>query len=284
MSIRTLLSLALVLPTSFAQTPQSDTVIARVEGQTITYGEVQAMVEALGPQIQQFFAKDPKEFVRQYALQSKLARMAEEQKLDQESPYKQRLRYSRESVLMQSLMDRRMNETPIGEEEIEKRYAQAGGGDAQYRTKVLYVAFATEGGEGRSEAEAKKKAEELRARAVAGEDFTALVKEHSEDPQSRDKGGDYPPMRPTDPLPGPVREAIFVLKPGEVSVPIRQANGFYIFRLEGMDAKPLGEVRSQIVGQIRQERFGAWFQEVRKSLDVKFENEELLAPKNAEVK
>lgn len=273
------LSAALAVPCLLAQAVPPDTVVARVDGQAITAGEVQAMVDALGPQIRQFYERDPKEFVRQYALQAKLARLAEEQKLDQQAPYKQRLRYSRESVLMQSLMERRMNETPISEDEIQARYMQSGGGDPQYRTKVLYVAFSSDGGGSRTEAQAKAKAEELRAKAAAGADFVALVKEHSEDPASREKNGDYPPMRQSDPLPEPVKKAVFSLKPGAVSEPIRQANGFYIFKLEGVDAKPLAEVREQIVNQIRQERFGAWFQGVRQNLDVKFENEELLKPK-----
>lgn len=279
MSFRSALLAALAAPCLFAQTPPPDTVLARVEGQPITAGEVQAMVDALGPQIKQFYAKDPKEFIRQYALQTKLAKLAEEQKLDQESPYKQRLRYSREAVLMQSLMDRRMNATPIGEDEIQARYAQSGGGDPTYRTKVLYVAFAADGKEGRTEAQAKAKADELRAKAAGGADFVALVKENSDDQPSRDKDGDYPPMRRADPLPEPVKTAIFALKPGELTPPIRQANGFYIFRLEGIDAKPLAEVREQIINQIRQQRFSEWFQQVRQNLDVKFENEETLAPK-----
>jgi peptidyl-prolyl cis-trans isomerase C len=279
MLLRSVFAAVLAVPCSLAQSVPPDTVVARVDGQAITAGEVQAMVDALGPQIRQFYDRDPKEFVRQYALQAKLARLAEEQKLDQEAPYKQRLRYSRESVLMQSLMERRMNETPISEDEIQARYMQSGGGDPQYRTKVLYVAFSSDGSGSRTEAQAKAKAEELRARAAAGADFVALVKEHSEDQASRDKNGDYPPMRQSDPLPEPVKKAVFSLKPGGVSEPIRQANGFYIFKLEGVDAKPLAEVREQIVNQIRQERFGAWFQGVRQNLDVKFENEELLKPK-----
>lgn len=279
MLLRSAFVAVLAVPSSLAQSVPPDTVVARVDGQAITAGEVQAMVDALGPQIRQFYDRDPKEFVRQYALQAKLARLAEEQKLDQEAPYKQRLRYSRESVLMQSLMERRMNETPISEDEIQARYMQSGGGDPQYRTKVLYVAFSSDGGGSRTEAQAKAKAEELRAKAAAGADFVALVKEHSEDQASRDKNGDYPPMRQSDPLPEPVKKAVFSLKPGGVSEPIRQANGFYIFKLEGVDAKPLAEVREQIVNQIRQERFGAWFQGVRQNLDVKFENEELLKPK-----
>jgi parvulin-like peptidyl-prolyl isomerase len=280
MSLRTLLALTLAAPCLVAQNaPPPDTVLATADGQPITAGEVQAMVDAMGPQIRQFYAKDPKEFIRQYALQTKLAKIAESQKLDQESPYKERLRYSREAVLMQSLMDRRMNATPIDDGEIQELYEQKGGADPQYRTKVLYVSFVAEGKEGRPEAEAKKKADELRAQAATGGDFVALVKEHSEDQTSRDKDGDYPVMRQGDPLPEPVKKAIFALKPGELTEPIRQANGFYIFRLEKIDTKPLSEVREQIVNQIRQERFAAWFQEVQQSLDIQFQNEELLAPK-----
>ncbi len=248
-----------------------DTVVAIADGKPITAGEIESMVDAMGPQIKQFYQKDAREFVRQYALQSKLASIAIDEKLDQESPYKERVRYSREAVLMQSLMERKMNDTPISEEEIQARYAKSGGGDSQYLTKVLYVAF---GADGRTEAEAKTKADDLQKQAAGGADFVALVKEHSEEATSREKNGDYPPMRQTDPLPEPVKTAVFALQPGGVTEPIRQSNGFYIFKLEKIDSKPLDQVRDQLLTQIRQERFSTWFQGVRSSMDVKFENEE----------
>ena len=42
----------------------------------------------------------------------------------------------------------------------------------------------------KKKAAAKKKAEEVLVKAKAGEDFAALAKEYSEDPGSKDKGGE----------------------------------------------------------------------------------------------
>ncbi len=251
--------------------------IATAEGKSITSGEVMAMVDSMGPQIQQFFSKDPREFVRQYALQQKLAGMAVNDKLDQQSPYKERLRYAQQSVLMQSLVERKMNETPITETDLQTQYDKVSPQSVQYLTKVLYVKFASDG-KGRSEEDAKKKIDNLRKDAASGKDFVQLIQEHSEDPASKGKNGDYPPIKSSDSLPEPVKAAVLALKPGELTEPIRQANGFYLFRLEKVNTPPMESMKEQLTTQIRNERFNTWFQELRQSLEVKFENEGFFGP------
>jgi parvulin-like peptidyl-prolyl isomerase len=118
----------------------------------------------------------------------------------------------------------------------------------------------------------------LRKQASEGADFAKIVAEHSDDAMTKSKGGDYPPIKPADAIPQPIKQAIFALQPGGYTEPIKQANGFYVFRLEKYDAQPVEAVREQIIGSIRQERFGKWFQDVRDSVDVKFENEEFFKP------
>ncbi len=78
---------------------------------------------------------------------------------------------------------------------------------------------------------AKKKAEEINKRALAGEDFAALAKKYSEDEGSKDKGGDL----------GWVTRGVFVpefdkvifdeLKPGEITPhPIKTQFGYHIIK------------------------------------------------------
>ncbi|MBI2680118.1 MAG: hypothetical protein HYX25_03810, partial [Candidatus Solibacter usitatus] len=88
--------------------PRADTVIATVNGKKLTYGEFQTLVRALPPQMQQNAMQNKKAFINQFALMRKLADIAEESKLDQLSPYKDLLAFSRMQVMAQA----QINEAP----------------------------------------------------------------------------------------------------------------------------------------------------------------------------
>ncbi len=255
----------------------ADTVVATVEGQKMTAGDMVEYVNSLPGQLPQFFDRDPKEFTRQLAMLLKLAKLAEAEKIDQQSPYKQRLEYARANVLMQSLIELRMNKTPLSEDDIKAAYDAQLSAYSQAATKVLYVAFGNDG-QPRTEADAKAKATQLRQQAAAGADFVALIEKESDDTKTKSQKGDYPAIKRSDAIPDPIKQAIFALKPGEYTEPIRQAGGFYVFRLERLDRIPLNDVRNQIIGNIRQERFNQWFQGIRNSVDVKIENEAFFQP------
>src|SRR5262249_46289185 len=68
----------------------------------------------------------------------------------------------------------------------------------------------------RSKADAKKRAEEVLAKAKAGEDFTALVKAYSEDPGSAERLGSLGKFK-RDGMVKPFSDAAFALKVDEVS-------------------------------------------------------------------
>ena len=253
------------------------TVVAEIEGRKVTAEEMNQFVAAMVGQLPQFFERDPKEFTRQLALLLKLAKIAEAEKLEEKAPFKQRLEYTRANVLMQSLMDYKLNGVALTEDQIQGAYEASKPDYTQSFTKVLFVAYGADG-KPRTQAEAKAKIEELRKRAVGGEDFPKLIKENSEDPMTRDKNGDYPPLTRRDAVPEQVKFPVLLLKPGEYSQPIQQPSGYYLFRLEKMEVKPLKDVRNEIEGSFRQEAFRKWFEGVRAGIDVKFLNEDYFKP------
>jgi len=56
----------------------------------------------------------------------------------------------------------------------------------------------------------------------AGKSFADTAKLYSEDLTSRDKGGEKPPIYASDPgLPAPIRDAVKLMKPGEVSPAVK---------------------------------------------------------------
>lgn len=81
-----------------------------------------------------------------------------------------------------------------------------------------------------------KLAEDIRKRAVAGEDFAKLAKEYSEDPGSKDKGGEY--TFPRGQMVPEFEAAAFSLGTNQVSDVVTTQFGYHIIKLsEKMPAK-----------------------------------------------
>jgi len=104
---------------------------------------------------------------------------------------------------------------------------------------------------GGSEAEdrAREKIATLIKRARAGEDFGKLAREISEDPGSKDKGGDLGWVSPGMMVPQ-FEQALFALRKGEVSPePVRTPFGFHAIKVTDVreaSRKPMKEVAQQI--------------------------------------
>jgi parvulin-like peptidyl-prolyl isomerase len=81
----------------------------------------------------------------------------------------------------------------------------------------------------------RRLAEELRAKAARGADFAALARQHSEDPASREQGGDLGTFargahtRAFD-------AAAFALKPGTLSNVVQTEYGFHVIKVSAKEA------------------------------------------------
>jgi parvulin-like peptidyl-prolyl isomerase len=88
----------------------------------------------------------------------------------------------------------------------------------------------------REEIEKRRKlAEGLRAKAAAGADFAALARQHSEDPSSREQGGDLGTFARNSHT-SSFDEAAFALKPGAVSAVVQTEYGFHVIKLKAREA------------------------------------------------
>jgi len=102
-------------------------------------------------------------------------------------------------------------------------------------------------------AEVRKKAEEVLAKARAGEDFAALAKQYSNDSTAA-QGGDLG-FFPRGQMVKPFEDSAFALAPGEISDVVETTFGFHIIKVEAKEeahTKSLDEVRDQVVKALKQ--------------------------------
>jgi parvulin-like peptidyl-prolyl isomerase len=265
----------------------SPSAVVVIEGHKYTAEELQKVLSVLNPQAQQAFAKDRKEFVRRLGVQMHLSHLAEESKLDEQSPVKEQLELNRMSVLANAEISDKHKHILVSEEDRTKYFEAHKDRYTQAKVKLIYVAFSpnaataapdAKGKKPLTEEQAKARAEEVLKKARAeGGDFVALVKEYSDDPISVSENGDFGPIKSSDNIDNNIKAAVFALKPGDISEPIRQPNGFYIFRLEEMLTQPFDQVKDQIYNQIQNEKLQQWLTDADKNLDIKFLDESYFA-------
>ena len=81
----------------------------------------------------------------------------------------------------------------------------------------------------RSKADAKKRAEEVSAKAKAGSDFSALVAEYSDDPAAKERQGSVGKFT-REKMARPFSDAAFALAVGESSAPVETLFGFHVIK------------------------------------------------------
>ena len=276
----TLLLLVFCAPGAAQTTPPAapdqpftpSTVVATVNGQKITAAEMQAKLRGATANIQQNAAQNPQDFLRQYFMMQRIAGDAEKAGLHERPPYRERLEWARVQILMQAQIDETMNRIRVEPEEQKDAYDQNLESYRTARVKVIYIPYSPtpppgtpEGRKVLSEEEAMAKAADLVKKIREGADFVKLVKENSEHAESAARDGDFGTIRGSDTIPAEVKKAVFAAKKGEITDPVRLANGFYIFRIEDSGVQSYEQVRDKVYEDLRQAKFRAWFEGLQKS-------------------
>ena len=105
-------------------------------------------------------------------------------------------------------------------------------------------------------AKIREKAEAVRKEIQGGKDFAAMAKKYSEDPGSKDRGGELGYFQRGQMVPE-FDSAAFSLKAGEVSEPVKTAFGFHLIRVEDRREprqKPLEEVRGELEAELKRRK------------------------------
>ncbi|HAW62395.1 MAG TPA: peptidylprolyl isomerase [Pseudomonas sp.] len=170
------------------------------------------------------------------------------------------------------------DQVEVSDEELQALYQKQIANLAEQR-RAAHILIET--GAESSDDEAKAKIDEIAARVKGGEDFAAVAKEVSQDPGSANEGGDLGFAGPGvyDPA---FEEALYALKEGEVSAPVRSEFGWHIIKLLGVqspEVPSLESMRPELVRELKAQQVEQRFVEVSKQLeDSAFEASDLAQP------
>jgi parvulin-like peptidyl-prolyl isomerase len=267
-------------PKSGAEAIKPDTVIAVVNGRSITSEEMDRIIAPLNPVQKQIAYKEPEAFLQQYAIFDLIYKMAEKDKIDQKSPYKEQIAETRRQILVQAEVNEYKNSIPIMPEEQKKFYELNADKYRETRVKMILIPYGAgpvapaDGKKPLTEAEAKTKAETVVRIARTGVDFVKLVKENSEDPATAEHDGNLPigiRSNSTN-VPENVKAAALALKVGDISDPLKLPNGYVILRAESISVAPYDSVKDEIFKEMKDVEVRKLVDETKKKSSVKVEN------------
>ncbi len=133
---------------------------------------------------------------------------------------------------IEASLDHLAKEETVAEEELRALYAsrvQAFQANEQRRARHILLTLEANADEAAWQA-AEKKLAEFRAQVIAGADFAALAKAHSQDPGSAAEGGDLGFFERGVMVPA-FDQAVFALQPNELSSPLRTEFGMHLIQL-----------------------------------------------------
>lgn len=134
-----------------------------------------------------------------------------------------------------------------------------------------------------SEDDARAKIDAAAERLAAGEDFAAVAKEVSQDPGSKNKGGDLGWVS-AGMMVAPFEDAMFALEAGAVSEPVETQFGWHLIQVQDIRPERVRafdepEVQTELDDLYREREARARFDELAEKLEqVSFENPASLDP------
>jgi parvulin-like peptidyl-prolyl isomerase len=277
-----------------------DAVIATVEGNKLTAADIQNMLDNAPPSFSQYFHQDPATAIAQLYVLRHLASEAEKLKLYDETPWKQQLAIQRENLLANAMTTYDRNHYEVKAEAIQEFYEKNKANFEQVKLKDIKISYkpglqstgtsieaieqaakdavnAAHSATDRSEADAKKLADDLVAKLRGGADFSKTVAEFSEDQETKESGGEFGVVKFNSSYPADLKKAALSLKTGDVSEPIKVGNvAFYILKAENRSFQPMVEVSEPIIQELRAEHLQQELKDLQTRFKPTIENPQLL--------
>jgi peptidyl-prolyl cis-trans isomerase C len=247
------LALALAGSAALAADPPPDTPLVKRDNIVVTVEDFNAGLATRIPKDRRDEFRGANDRILSVAsalyLARTLAEKARAEGIDKDPELRKKLQIQEENLLADAWVER--FEKSIKTPDFEARAKELYAADIQRyripeRVKFRYIVVDTVG---RTREEARRRADEARAKLVAKEPVSAVVRDYSNEPSVRANGGDWGPLGYSD-VPAPISDVLQKLQPGEVSEVVEAGNTFHIVLLEERyrgKVVPFDEVKKDII-------------------------------------
>lgn len=236
-----------------------DPVIITAGTTQIRRSEFENALKTLPPDYQSVaMGSGKRQFADDYLRMRLLADQAEKSGIANDAGVQAQIALMRENLLANAQLTRIEKAVILTDEDYQKAYDAAKSGSEQAKARHILIAFkgsraAQPGKKELTDAEAKAKAEEIRAKLVAGADFAAMAKKESDDTGSGAKGGDLGTFGHNQMVPE-FEKAVFEGKIGEISPLVKTEYGYHIIQVQERKNPTLAEMKPQLEKDLKQKK------------------------------
>jgi peptidyl-prolyl cis-trans isomerase C len=257
---------------------EKEDILAQVGSNKLTLEEFESQIQSLPPQLQMALLRNPRlkeQFLDRWVDITLIAQEARDKKLDQDPEIQAKIEDIMNAILAQEFLHREIEgKVKMTDDEIENYYK---GHKDEFTNpesvKARHILLKVpEGADEKAWKEAGSKAKDIKKKLKDGEDFAELAKKYSDDPGSKNKGGDLGFFTRGRMVPE-FESAAFSLKPGELSDPVKTEFGYHIIEVKEKRAastKTLQEVQAQIRQTLQREKQQQLQDELIKKLKAKY--------------
>ncbi len=228
--------------------------IAKVNGVAIPESRVEAMLRAAAAQGQQDSPQLRQRMRDELIMREIVAQEAGKLGLAKLPEVATQLELSRQGVLTQAYVQEYFKKNPVGDADVKAEYDKLRRelGDKEYRARHILV---------KSEEQAK----DILVKLKGGGKFDDLAKQ-SEDPGSKDKGGDLDWVSPAGLVPEFSRAMVSLKKGDTFDAPVKTQFGFHVIRLDDVrDVRPpsIEQTRPRIIEALQRQKYEKMLAELR---------------------
>lgn len=259
-----------------AAKPDPARVVISVGDQKITAADLESIIQSLPPQYRGYYSGPGKHLLPQYIVQMKiLSAEALKQKLNEKPEVQRMLKTARESILADAARHKIEEDIPVSDQAVQQLYEKQKAQFEEAHIRRILVrtqaSILTETERPTrpplSEADARKKAADIRQKILAGADFQQMARENSDDSATASKGGDLGYVSRRTMVP-PVADAAFSLAPGQISDVIPTPYGMELIKVEGKRTRSLDEVKAALATELRRAQFQDAFKRLENEYKV----------------
>ncbi|HUS07013.1 MAG TPA: peptidylprolyl isomerase [Bryobacteraceae bacterium] len=250
--------------------PSAEKVVLTIGDEKVTAAEFENFMQILPEQ----YRVQKRQVAEQMVRVKLLADEARKRGLDKDKMVQARIKFQIDNMLAGALFADIQGGAKTDDAAVKKYYDEHQKEYESVAARHILVKFKgspvpqREGKKELTEEEALVKAQELRKRIAAGEDFAKLAKEESDDTGSGANGGELGGLFKRGSMVPAFEQAAFSLPVGQVSEPIKTQFGYHLIKVEKKESKNFEEARPDIEKSLKPDVAKQVVEDIRKQAKV----------------